>query len=372
MKRNKREPNLPLIPGDDVRHELPDLVGEEVDAQHFGMADQRHSKRLLRMFLVLALLNTVLFVAAAWFFYERTRHDLEGRITALQNSSAADPGTPLSTTTAREVKDIEERFSRQVSELKAELSPARQQADEAAKKVTDLEQRAEQSARRIADLAAQVSSIKPSVPPTSKPAASADISALPPAQAELVILKERNRLTSYADEAIATGARAPYERLWDSLDDPNLANLAHATRAEILRVQDCFLSGQRVKFHGIQQYQIPVAEVFPDSSVLTPAQLNDDQMIQLLLDQKLAWQTRVKAAWFLGQRRSTKVGDALVKAIKEDPVLDVIAEATFSFEQMTGYRAKLFEVKPLESWWQTYNISREEAVKNSEPPVKKK
>jgi hypothetical protein len=90
-------------------------------------------------------------------------------------------------------------------------------------------------------------------------------------------------------------------------------------------------------------------------------------MIQLLLDQKQPWQTRVKAAWFLGQRRSTKVGDALVKAIKGDPVLDVVAEATFSFEQMTGYRAKIFEVKPLEAWWASYNTSQDDAAKKTEP-----
>ena len=93
-------------------------------------------------------------------------------------------------------------------------------------------------------------------------------------------------------------------------------------------------------------------------------------MIQLMLDQKQPWQTRVKAAWHLGQRRSTKVGDALVKAIKDDPVLDVVAEATFSFEQMTGYRSKLFEVKPLEAWWSSYNLPLEEAVKKTEPPKK--
>ena len=169
------------------------------------------------------------------------------------------------------------------------------------------------------------------------------------------MLKERNRLTAFADEAIATGARGPYERLWDAMEDPHLANLVHAARAEILRVQDCYINGQRVKFYGIQQHQIPVAEIFPDSSALAPAQLSDDQLIQVLQDLKQSWQTRVKAAWHLGQRRSTKVGDALVKAIKSDPMLDVTAEATFSFEQISGYHAKLFDIPPLEAWWNSYN-----------------
>jgi hypothetical protein len=41
--------------------------------------------------------------------------------------------------------------------------------------------------------------------------------------------------------------------------------------------------------------------------------------------------------------------------VKDDSNLDVVKEATFSFEQMTGYRATLFEPKKLEAWWKEFN-----------------
>jgi hypothetical protein len=245
----------------------------------------------------------------------------------------------------------------ETGELKKQVGALRSSLDDLRKGLVESEKRAGETARQLAGLATVVEEVrknadKKNAAPAPPPAA---VQAPPDSQSELVLLKERNRLTAFADEAIATGARGPYDRLWDAIEDPRLANLVHAARAEILRVQDCYINGQRVKFYHIQQHQIPVAEIFPDSAALAPAQLSDDQLIQVLQDLKQTWQNRVKAAWHLGQRRSTKVGDALVRAVKSDPILDVAAEATFSFEQITGYHAKLFEVPALEAWWKSYN-----------------
>jgi hypothetical protein len=65
----------------------------------------------------------------------------------------------------------------------------------------------------------------------------------------------------------------------------------------------------------------------------------------------------VKAAFLLGTRRSMEVGDALVSAVKDDDNLDVVKEATFSFEQMTGYRARIFDADSMEKWWKQYKAT---------------
>jgi hypothetical protein len=224
------------------------------------------------------------------------------------------------------------------------------------KRIADDETSMAQSNSRMKDLIVAVSAAgaqkEPAAAAPSTIPGGADTSAqsLTPTESELLLLKERNRLTAYADEAIVTGAREPYVRLWESLEDPRMKNLLHAARAEILRVQTAYLAGSR-----IDRYDIPVAELFPESAALRDTQLSDDQIIQLLQDQKQPWQTRVKSAWILGQRRNNKAGEALVNAIKNDPNLDVVKEATFSFEQLTGFHSKIFETALLEAWWKEYN-----------------
>lgn len=203
-----------------------------------------------------------------------------------------------------------------------------------------------------------------------------NLEAIPLEKSEMILLKERNRLTGLADEAIATGSRAAYERLWDTFEDPRLSSLIHAARAEIMRVQDCYLKGQRATYYGIKQHKIPIADIFPDTPLLTPEQLSEAQIIEILQNQKQQWQTRVKAAWLLGQHRSAKSGEALMEAIKNDPMLDVVAEATFSFDQITGYHARLFEVAPLLEWWNAYNKnpasakSDQKSTDDEQPAVK--
>lgn len=320
-------------------------------------SNQLRSSRLGSWLGILALATTALFIATAVWFYEMRKLN-----SAAEAAPPATTGRPAATAeppgpAAKAGPGIETLLATQTGELKEQTAALRSTLDDLQKRLAASEKRAGETARQVAGLATLVEDLKkaadkkdavPAPPP-------ATVEGPPDSLSDLVLLKERNRLTAYADEAIATGARGPYERLWDAFEDPRLANLVHAARAEILRVQDCYINGQRVKFHNIQQHQIPVAEIFPDSPALAPAQLSDDQLIRVLQDLTQTWQTRVKAAWHLGQRRNTKVGDALVKAIKTDPVLDVAAEATFSFEQITGYHAKLFEVPALEAWWKSYN-----------------
>ncbi len=309
------------------------------------IANSRRARRITGFLGILFVAQIGFFAAGCWWYYQQCEPKLH---------QPAQPSAPLAKLPEQTVPPAKDSISStRIDDLQKQLA-------DISKKILAADERADHNLRLLSELAARTAEIANARPEPARPSSTVQERSAEeqsPTESELVLLKERNRLTAYADEAVATGARGPYERLWDSLDDPRLANLAHAARSEILRVQSCFLSGQRVKFYGIQQYQIPVAEIFPGSAALAPAQLSDDQFITILQNHDLDWQARVKAAWYLGQRRSTNSAEALVNAIKSDPVLDVVAEATFSFEQITGYHARLFEVQPLLAWWSVYNMA---------------
>ncbi len=279
------------------------------------------------------------------------------------NSSS--PAGASSTESKQALADLERRLA----DVKAQLQAAQT-------RLSETEAAQQQQLSRLNTLATQVANAttagessrpRETVAPALAPGPGSEPAA-PLTDNEMVILKERNRLTDYADEAIATGAREPYERLWKALDDPRLVKLVHAARAEILRVQNFYLSGSR-----IDSYTIQVGDYFPESSALKDSQLKDEQLIELLQAVKNPWQVRMKAANLLGTRRSKSVGDALLGAVKNDENLDVVKEATFSFEQMTGFRARIFEPASMEAWWSQYNAtpaaSPRKPGSQAEPPA---
>lgn len=358
-------------------------------------ANQRRTKNLWTLALILVMANALIVAGACAWFYNVFAAEIENRLsdglTRLANTPAPisepTPSPPTETTTPKAVPVDLEGWKKPVEEMKAELQAeiqtgiqaankaadakvaqiqsvqsqlqtelkaAQERADAAEERLKAYEEQSKAVVTRLRDVAAAAQSedrIKPAVVAAETvPGGQQLTDKLLPTQSELVLLKERNRLTSLADESIATGAREPYEQLWKAVNDPRMVNLIHGARAEILRVQQFYLSGSR-----LPKYEIPVADVFPDTPNLRDAQLSDDQLITLLSSPKQIWQNRVKAAWLLGQRKSEKAAEALVKAVKEDKNLDVVKEATFSFEQMTGYRASIFEAKALEAWWKEFN-----------------
>jgi hypothetical protein len=307
-------------------------------------------------------------VAFGFWFHHRLMSDIGARIesarsrdvriepahVAVQPRPVAPPPPEVGSVDAAGLKRLEDLLHSDSGKTKSEM-------DALSKRLAGTEEQNRQQAAQLGALTAELAAAKtalaemkskpsPSVAAGSAPLPLGD--GLPPAQGELVLLKERNRLTGYADEAIATGARAPYQRLWEALDDPRLANLVHAARAEILRVQNYYLGGSR-----IDHYDIPVMTYFPDDAALRDSQLKDDQLIKLLRDKKNPWEVRMKAANLLGTRHSGEAGDALVAAVKTDENLDVVKEATFSFEQMTGFRARIFDAASMDQWWKQYKAT---------------
>jgi len=188
------------------------------------------------------------------------------------------------------------------------------------------------------------SSAPGSRPEPGEPALSSEITAQ--IMAPLLMIKERNRLTAYADSAIASGDRRSYERLLEAFDDPSLAYLGEAARAEALRVYRFYFEGSRLRFHLIDP-----AAIFSDQQVGSEDELDRHHLISILSDLSLPWQDRTKAALLLGEHPELDALDALVDSVRDDPVLDVVREATFSFIQLTGKRFELFHVAALLDWW---------------------
>ncbi len=311
---------------------------------HNRTPNQRRSRQVGRLLIMMFAANILMLAAGGLWLYNQVTVDLEERLSRM-GSKVTVPVPPQKTIEPVEAhQKMDAGYPLQLAKLESALQ-------EAQTRILSAEEQNRRLAASIEALAAHNTAAKAA--PSLKPADPAPMPAepaLPLQQSELVLLKERNRLTGYADEAIATAARTSYEKLWAALEDPRLVNLVHAARSEILRVQNYYLSGSR-----LEQYQISVADYYPDLPNLRDTQLKDDQLIALLSNSKNPWQVRMKSANLLGQRRSTAVGDALVNAIKKDNNLDVVKESTFSFEQMTGYRARIFETASLDAWWKQYN-----------------
>lgn len=322
-------------------------------------ANKRRTGSLFKLLGLLFLVNLLIMGAGGAWLYNHFVGQVESRMADFSSrpqpaGSSSSPRGPLPASSgggasAVEIKQLQDDFDKRFSDLKAQLQAAQS-------RITQYESAQQQQQTRVNALASQMATDagKTATQPGGEAVAAAVVPGveieIPPSENDLILLKERNRLTSYADEAIATGAREPYDRLWEALEDPRLIKLIHASRAEILRVQNFYLSGSR-----IESYTIQVGDYFPESASLKDSQLKDEQLIELLDTKSHPWQVRMKAANLLGLRRSRAVGDALVRAVKYDPNLDVVKEATFSFEQMSGFRARIFEPASMDAWWTQYN-----------------
>lgn len=204
-----------------------------------------------------------------------------------------------------------------------------------------------QNTRATSDEASQVAAMLPSVTP---------------ATSELILIKERNRLTSYADEAIATGSRAALQALVDAMLDPGMKHLVHAAQAEFKRVQAYYDMGI-----GIDPgYTLPVRELFKDQPVAREADLSPAQLHGLMLDLKQPWEARLRAAFLLRGSSEGETNAQLIKVLKEDPVLDVAKQAQITFENRVGRKFRLFDIPAIEAWWQAQGGSKP-AVKMLEP-----
>lgn len=189
---------------------------------------------------------------------------------------------------------------------------------------------------------------KPRVSESDAAQVAALLPSVTPATSELVLLKERNRLTGYADQAIATGSRASLQALVDALLDPAMKHLAHAAQAEFKRVQAYYDMGISID----PGYTLPVQELFKGGKATREADLSPAQLHGLLQDAKQPWEARLRAAYLLRSSADPDTNALLLKALQQDPMLDVAKQAQITFENRVGRKFRLFDIPAIEAWWQ--------------------
>jgi len=170
-----------------------------------------------------------------------------------------------------------------------------------------------------------------------------------PTQQELIQLKERNRLTQYADEAIANGTRRPLEVLVDYMRDPQVPHLHDAAQAEFMRAVRAIQLLQRED----PGYRLPVAELFKDSNIRDEADVKPEDLLKLLADYKQPWEVRLRVCFLLLGSPLPETNAQLIKAIKDDPSLDVAKHAQLALEQRIKKRFRFFDILAIEEWFST-------------------
>jgi len=164
---------------------------------------------------------------------------------------------------------------------------------------------------------------------------------------ELVLLKERNRLTLLADEVMATGKSAPMRDLWRALRDPERSHLRHAVAAEIIRVQNHLDHLTRLP----PDYRLPIKELFPEQKVKADQELPTEALVKALNESSHPLPVRARVAALLSGRKSPKVAQALIAAMNTDTELDVVKEAQRSLQETYQFKLPLFDTQGVESWW---------------------
>lgn len=170
-----------------------------------------------------------------------------------------------------------------------------------------------------------------------------------PTQAEFIRLKERNRLTQYADEAIATALRKPLQAIVEYLQDPASKHLHEAAQAEYMRAVRSIQIIQR----DDPGYRLPVAELFKGQNVREEADLKPDQLHKLLADHDKPAQARARACFLLLGSNDPGTNAKLIQAIKEDPSLEVAKQAQIALEQRVKRRFRIFDIPAIDEWWKS-------------------
>jgi hypothetical protein len=172
------------------------------------------------------------------------------------------------------------------------------------------------------------------------------ISTITPTQAEFIQLKERNRITAYADEAIATGSRKPLETLVEYIRGSGSEHLRDAAQAEYLRVV------RMIQFYQREDpgFHLPVTDLFKGENLQYEADLKPTHLFKLLADAKQPWEVRVRAAILLKSSDSPETNAKLIIAIKEDDSLEVAKHAQIALEQRIQRRFRLLDIPAIDAW----------------------
>lgn len=256
------------------------------------------SSILWRKFKAFGAIFTILFGGSMWGIYSQTERIVINRVTEqfnepriqeiLQGVASNEAKSIIENTLNPEVAKMNELIATSRKELESEIAEVKQET----KYFKDYIEGTKLSfSKEYATLADQVN-----------------------------FLKQRNILTSLADEAISQGSASAYEEL-QAL--PVSEQLQNAKLSEALRVKNYYATMTRIKGVSIVAKE------------LDGRKTKDDEISTQILLKDLAnnenWQIRAKAAQLLKSRKEEIVSEALLKTAKSDPRLDVRKLALDSF-----------------------------------------
>lgn len=331
-------------------------------------ANVRLSDRVRQLFGLLLALLFLLASYAYWIYQTEIKPTLEH---VRDGRPAAAPAPVPAAPVARAIEiQLPPETRRQLDESKTQIEALQEQLAKAAAELTAQKQQlsttlAAQTAQteRLQALDLRLEEVKAAAParplkmtetplaPAATESSEADTtlgaSSDSPAMAELRLMKERNRLSAYADEAISSGERRSLDLLIEAMKDPERASLYHAARAEYYRIMGHYQLINRID----PAYKLPITKLFPEEKIRDEADLTTEQIIALLKNRDIEWQSRLRSAYLLGGRRTPEVAAALLQALKEDPNLDVAKEAQLSLEQNVGRNFLLFDIAGVDNWW---------------------
>lgn len=356
-------------------------TGTAAYARPTNLRRSSHALQLFGLLFVVMLLLFAALLAGLFRFYERRIEPFLGK-NQPPAAAAASPAVPAAVKIEMPAEVTSElaAASAKVTELQKQIDSLRDTNASLDARLREVSDRVTAAATAAAKQQPAVADIPPTPATEPKPGdeSSAPTLAASPTNQELVLLKERNRLTAWADEAIATGNRKSLDKLIGRLTDPDHVKLRDAAFTEIQRVYYHLRFTIRID----PGFRIPVNEMFKDSGIRDESDLKTEQLIKLLHDQEQPWQVRLRSAWLLGGRRTPEVNEALVKAVKTDVVLDVAKEAQLSLEQNIDRKFLLLDIPAIDEWVKSQQPKKEDekpeedkkpaaSAKDSKPEAKK-
>lgn len=283
------------------------------------------------------LIGLVLLFVGRWFY----RDKIEPRLSGAAPAPAAAPGA------------TEGALKAELAQSAEQISALQKQVDVMRREQLLMQQNTRESLESISTTLKNPQLLPPPPAPAGgQPgtARMADVKPeVSPTQEEFIQLKERNRLTQYADEAIATGMRRPLELLVEYMRDPQVVRLHDAAQAEFMRAVRAVQILQREE----PGYRLPVAEIFKDGRIRDEADVPPEALLKLLADYKQPWEARVRVCFLLIGSQLPETNAALIKSIKEDPSLDVAKHAQLALEQRVKKRFRIFDIPAIEEWFKT-------------------
>jgi len=161
---------------------------------------------------------------------------------------------------------------------------------------------------------------------------------------EIEILRNRNKVTQLADEAITNASRPSFEKLIkieNTANDGSVEQLA--AESELIRVKMVWTNIQReITYPDFDSY---------DSSGIEYNKLKTKELINLLKDQR--WQVRRECARRLRNKKFIEVAEALERVLATDDDLEVIHAALQSFQNVTGMpNIGMLAYLDALKWWQ--------------------